>query len=102
MCVELFLVPHHCMACCVWFAGVRAACAAGVPVIGITSGQAESVLWDAGCSMLIEDFAQLLQLALQQCKAGEGTGEAAARMANAQLKGQQASDVLAIVADTRL
>jgi hypothetical protein len=52
--------------------------------------------------MLIEDFAQLLQLALQQCKAGEGTGEAAARMANAQLKGQQASDVLAIVADTRL
>eukprot|EP00775_Hariotina_reticulata_P003528 gene3528-3797_t len=97
----LGLQPHEAIVIEDSPSGVRAACAAGIPVCGITSGQAESVLWEAGCCMLIEDFAQLLQLAMQQCKAAERPGGASSSVGNSQLKEQQASDALVIVADSR-
>lgn len=51
-------------------AGVRAAVAAGLPCFGITSGQAESVLYDAGCCLVMDDFHALVELAQSQCAAG--------------------------------
>lgn len=36
--------------------GIRAGVAAGVAVVGLTTGNPEKVLRDAGASLLIEDF----------------------------------------------
>lgn len=44
-------------------AGLRAAVAAGVPAVGITTGQPRDVLAAAGACVLIDDFHQLLGMA---------------------------------------
>lgn len=61
-------------------AGVRAAVAAGIPTVGITSGQEPAVLIAAGAVLLIQDFSNLTQLATQQCPplGKAGSREAAA------------------------
>jgi len=51
-------------------AGLRAAVAAGVPAVGITTGQPREVLLEAGACLLIEDFYELLAVALEH----EGSG----------------------------
>ncbi|GBG00289.1 hypothetical protein Rsub_12968 [Raphidocelis subcapitata] len=55
-------------------AGLRAAVAAGVPAVGITTGQPRQVLVDAGACMLIDSFHDLLALARDQ-ESGGGSSD---------------------------
>lgn len=55
-------------------AGLRAAVAAGVPAVGITTGQPGEVLVDAGACILIESFHDLLQIAIEHSSASESDG----------------------------
>ncbi|KIZ05035.1 hypothetical protein MNEG_2922 [Monoraphidium neglectum] len=52
-------------------AGLRAAVAAGVAAVGITTGQPRDVLLAAGACLLVDDFHQLLQVALADASSKE-------------------------------
>jgi hypothetical protein len=64
------LPPHTCIF--VWgspphpSAGVRAAVAAGLAVVGIASGHSPETLRAAGCCLVLPDFHGLVSLALEQ------------------------------------
>ena len=42
--------------------GVRAAVAAGIPTIGLLTGQSEQVLREAGASLIVKDFRDVLAM----------------------------------------
>ncbi|KAI8463822.1 MAG: HAD-like domain-containing protein [Monoraphidium minutum] len=58
-------------------AGLRAAVAAGVPAVGITTGQPRDVLVAAGACLLVDDFTGLLGVALQHASGDESDAAAA-------------------------
>lgn len=45
-----------------------------MPAVGITTGQPQEVLLEAGACMLVDDFHQLLQVALEHAATSEGQG----------------------------
>ncbi len=47
--------------------------AAGVPAVGITTGQPRQVLLEAGACILIKDFFDLLAVAAEQEKSSSGS-----------------------------
>lgn len=62
-------------------AGLRAAVAAGVPAVGITTGQPRAALVEAGACVLIDSFHDLLAIAREHeaaAASGDGNGNGAA------------------------
>lgn len=55
-------------------AGLRSAVAAGVPAVGITTGQQPSVLAEAGACVLVDNFFDLLAIAKEDDRRAAGNG----------------------------